>query len=53
MMSLEEAKKEHILSVYKEMKFNKLQTAHILGISQRGLYLLLEKYGVHTKKSPK
>lgn len=46
---LEALEKRHVREVLSQMKGNKLQAAKALGISRRGLYRLLEKYGLTPK----
>ena len=49
---LEALERRHVRDVLAQMKGNKLQAAKALGISRRGLYRLLEKYGLASKAEP-
>lgn len=49
-MFIEDIKKEQVLKVWEETKFNKSKTARILGITRRTLYNYLENWGIHKPK---
>ena len=48
--TLDALQREHVLAVLESVKGNKHRAAHLLGISRRTLYRLLERYG--TAKKP-
>lgn len=45
-LTLEEAKKRHLVRVLKETKGNKVKVAKILGIDRRTLYRMAERFGL-------
>lgn len=49
---LEAMERRHIQDVLEKMKGNKLQAAKALGISRRGLYRMIDKYGLGDKSAP-